>query len=361
MEIIAELEPSRRGVYCGSIGYSAVTGAMDTSIVIRTFGAPDGRVYFQAGGGIVADSDPELEYRETLDKARALIEALASDPMILLHRQLRLVRLQPGPLRPRAGRGAGRCGGTTRSRSTDVAALAPSHIIISPGPCSPAEAGISTDVVRRLGATMPILGVCLGHQCIGAAYGGEIVRAGRPMHGKTSLIHHRRRRASSLACRRRSARRATTRWSSRRPRCPTELEVTATSEDGEIMAVRHRRIRSTACSSIPSRCSPSTATACSITSCTASPASPPGGAARRPTARSVPADPDPGTLASEPPLGGPGAVIIESIVTSMAPDGAINFAPDGRRVGRGRASSSSPSSRRRRSGTCARPAWRWST
>jgi len=77
MEIIAELEPSRRGVYCGSIGYLSTTGAMDTSIVIRTYLALRGRVYFQAGGGIVADSDPELEYRETLDKARALIAALA--------------------------------------------------------------------------------------------------------------------------------------------------------------------------------------------------------------------------------------------------------------------------------------------
>jgi len=76
MEIIAELEPSRRGVYCGAIGYVSTTGALDTSIVIRTYLALRGRVYFQAGGGIVADSDPELEYRETLDKARALIGAL---------------------------------------------------------------------------------------------------------------------------------------------------------------------------------------------------------------------------------------------------------------------------------------------
>ena len=68
--------------------------------------------------------------------------------------------------------------------------LQPSHIIISPGPCSPTEAGISTELIRRFGSSIPILGVCLGHQCIGAAYGGEIVRAGRPMHGKTSRIHH---------------------------------------------------------------------------------------------------------------------------------------------------------------------------
>jgi anthranilate synthase component II len=72
----------------------------------------------------------------------------------------------------------------------EVERLAPSHIVISPGPCTPAEAGISTDVVRRFGSTTPILGVCLGHQCIGAAYGGNVVRAGYPMHGKTSLITH---------------------------------------------------------------------------------------------------------------------------------------------------------------------------
>ena len=65
----------------------------------------------------------------------------------------------------------------------EVAALAPSHIIISPGPCTPHEAGISTDVVRRFGPATPILGVCLGHQCIGEAFGGDIVRAGRPMTG----------------------------------------------------------------------------------------------------------------------------------------------------------------------------------
>ena len=79
MEIIAELEPSERGVYCGSVGYLSTTGAMDTSIVIRTYLALRGQVYFQAGGGIVADSDPELEYRETLDKARALIGALGRE------------------------------------------------------------------------------------------------------------------------------------------------------------------------------------------------------------------------------------------------------------------------------------------
>ena len=76
MEIIAELEPSQRGIYCGSIGYWSVTGELDTSIAIRTAVARGGRVYFSAGGGIVADSDPEQEYRETLDKARGIIDVL---------------------------------------------------------------------------------------------------------------------------------------------------------------------------------------------------------------------------------------------------------------------------------------------
>jgi anthranilate synthase/aminodeoxychorismate synthase-like glutamine amidotransferase len=119
-----------------------------------------------------------------------------------------------------------------------IGSLAPSHIIVSPGPCSPTEAGISTAVVRQFGPSIPILGVCLGHQCIGAAYGGEIVRAGQPMHGKTSRIFHggtglfqgipnpfQATRYHSLVISPDSV--------------PPELEVTATSEDGEIMAVQH--------------------------------------------------------------------------------------------------------------------------
>lgn len=122
----------------------------------------------------------------------------------------------------------------------EVGALAPSHIILSPGPCSPIEAGISSDVVRRWGATTPILGVCLGHQCIGAAYGAEIVHAGRPMHGKASRIHHDDQgifaglenpffaaRYHSLVIAPGSL--------------PPELVVRATAEDGEIMAVQHVR------------------------------------------------------------------------------------------------------------------------
>ena len=73
----------------------------------------------------------------------------------------------------------------------DIAKLAPERIVISPGPCTPNEAGVSMDVVRELGPRIPILGVCLGHQAIGQVYGGKVIRAGRIMHGKTSPIHHR--------------------------------------------------------------------------------------------------------------------------------------------------------------------------
>lgn len=72
----------------------------------------------------------------------------------------------------------------------EIERRAPERIVVSPGPCTPAEAGVSVDVIRRLGPTTPILGVCLGHQAIGAAYGGEVVRARRVMHGKTSPIRH---------------------------------------------------------------------------------------------------------------------------------------------------------------------------
>jgi len=121
----------------------------------------------------------------------------------------------------------------------EIRELAPSHIIVSPGPCSPSEAGISVDLVRELGPDTPILGVCLGHQAIGAAYGAEIVRARKPMHGKTSRIHH---DGSELFAGVPSPFTAT-RYHSlviAPDSLPPELRVTATSEDGEIMAVAHR-------------------------------------------------------------------------------------------------------------------------
>lgn len=120
-----------------------------------------------------------------------------------------------------------------------IKAMAPSHIIISPGPCTPLEAGISNDVVRYFRGKIPILGVCLGHQCIGYVYGGRIERASVPVHGKTSLIFHDGKtifrglpspmvggRYHSLVVNAESV--------------PASLEVSARTEEGEIMGLRSR-------------------------------------------------------------------------------------------------------------------------
>jgi anthranilate synthase/aminodeoxychorismate synthase-like glutamine amidotransferase len=121
-----------------------------------------------------------------------------------------------------------------------IAALRPACLVVSPGPCTPQEAGVSVAAIRALGAKLPILGVCLGHQAIGAAYGGRIVRAKRLMHGKTSPILHDGRgvflglpdpfpatRYHSLLVERRGL--------------PSCLTVTAWTREGEIMGLRHRR------------------------------------------------------------------------------------------------------------------------
>jgi anthranilate synthase/aminodeoxychorismate synthase-like glutamine amidotransferase len=121
----------------------------------------------------------------------------------------------------------------------EIAALAPTHIIVSPGPCSPAEAGISNAVILAFGASVPILGVCLGHQCIGAALGGKVDRAQRPMHGKTSLVCH----AGSGVLAGLPDPLRVTRYHSLivlDEGLPDCLAVTARSEEGEIMALAHR-------------------------------------------------------------------------------------------------------------------------
>ena len=123
--------------------------------------------------------------------------------------------------------------------AAEVERLSPSHIIISPGPRTPLEAGISNDIIRHFGGKIPILGVCLGHQCIGYVYGGQIVGAAIPTHGKTSLIYHDGRtvyqglpnpfeagRYHSLVI--------------ERDTFPSTLRLTATTSDGMVMGVRHR-------------------------------------------------------------------------------------------------------------------------
>ena len=123
---------------------------------------------------------------------------------------------------------------------SEIRDLEPDAIIISPGPCTPDEAGISLDVVQELGCAPPLLGVCLGHQCVGQAYGGQIVRAPELMHGKTSEVHHKGRdiyeglpipfeaaRYHSLVV--------------ERDTVPVSLEIDAETEDGLIMGLRHRQ------------------------------------------------------------------------------------------------------------------------
>ena len=121
----------------------------------------------------------------------------------------------------------------------EVERLAPDQIVISPGPCTPAEAGISVDLIRRFGGQFPILGVCLGHQAIGEAYGGKVIRAPRVMHGKTGSIHHTGQGVLTGLPSPFTA----TRYHSlivERETLPDCLEITAESEDGLIMAFRHR-------------------------------------------------------------------------------------------------------------------------
>ncbi len=121
----------------------------------------------------------------------------------------------------------------------EIAALRPARIVISPGPCTPSEAGISVALIQRFAGQVPILGVCLGHQSIGHAFGGRIVRAQRVMHGKLSEVTHDGRGVFS----RLPSPFTVTRYHSlaiERASLPECLEVSAQSEDGEIMGVRHK-------------------------------------------------------------------------------------------------------------------------
>jgi para-aminobenzoate synthetase component 2 len=124
----------------------------------------------------------------------------------------------------------------------EIAKRKPERIVISPGPCTPQEAGISIELIQRLAGTFPILGVCLGHQALGAAYGGKIVRAPKLFHGKTSEIHHDGKGVFQNLPKTFTA----TRYHSlivEKKSLPKELTITAETKDGTIMGLRHRRYK----------------------------------------------------------------------------------------------------------------------
>ena len=124
----------------------------------------------------------------------------------------------------------------------EIEALKPERIVISPGPCTPKEAGISIDVIKHFAGKMPVLGVCLGHQSIGEAFGGDVIRAPYLMHGKTSLIHHDGRTIFTGLPNPFEA----TRYHSliiRKETLPPVLEISAWTDDGIIMGVRHKKFK----------------------------------------------------------------------------------------------------------------------
>jgi para-aminobenzoate synthetase component 2 len=125
---------------------------------------------------------------------------------------------------------------------TEIERMKPDRIVISPGPCTPKEAGVSIDVIKHFAGTVPILGVCLGHQSIGDAFGGDVIRAPHLMHGKTSLIHHDGKTIFTGLPNPFTA----TRYHSliiKRETMPPALDVSAWTEDGVVMAVRHKEFK----------------------------------------------------------------------------------------------------------------------
>ena len=240
MQILAGLEPTRRDIYAGAIGYIDFAGNLDFCIAIRTITIRAGVARVQAGAGIVADSNPAAEYRGNQGQGtgaaagardggnRAVILLLDNYDSFTYNLAQYLGELGAPPL-------VRRNDGITID---EVRALGPERIVISPGPGRPEDAGISVELIRQMGPTVPVLGVCLGHQAIGLAFGGSVVRAATPMHGKVSSIEHDGQgifkgvampfvagRYHSLVI---------------EAPVPGELDACAHTPDGTIMAVRHR-------------------------------------------------------------------------------------------------------------------------
>ena len=221
MQIIDELEKEKRGLYAGCVGYFSAAGEMDTCIVLRTALIKDGTMYVQAGAGIVADSDPatnrpNASTRRRRCSARRKRRGASPAPPGAASRPRLMARLLAPPGSPKRARGTAMImlvdnydsftfnlvhylGGlgadvavhrNDKIAVKDVLAAEPEAIVLSPGPCTPNEAGICLDLIEQASPTVPILGVCLGHQAIGQAFGGNVVRATQPVHGKLSEMRH---------------------------------------------------------------------------------------------------------------------------------------------------------------------------
>jgi anthranilate synthase/aminodeoxychorismate synthase-like glutamine amidotransferase len=247
MELIAQLEGERRNIYGGSVGFFSFDGNIDTSIAIRTMVVKDDIAYLQAGGGIVFDSTEEAEYQETVNKMAATARAVEtckktvsptsasspSDTVSLFNKSLHEAHHAASSAHGVAGAkksvvSAGVRLAIPEKPAGDVTlmidnfdsftwniyqylcqlsndpvvvlrndatleqciALNPKRVVISPGPGWPHEAGVSNDAIKHFLGKVPLLGVCLGHECLVELYGGKIIHCGEIMHGKTSKMYH---------------------------------------------------------------------------------------------------------------------------------------------------------------------------
>ena len=242
MQILSELEPTRREIYAGAVGYLDFAGNLDFCIAIRTItirrrprahpGRRGNRRRLEPGGRVRRDA------RQGAGDAAGARHGGSGTVILLIDNY--------DSFTFNLAQYLGELGAPPLVRRNDELSArrcrrdAPDRIVISPGPGRPEDAGISVEVIKRFGARMPILGVCLGHQGIGIAFGGDVVRAGELMHGKTSTVHH---DGAGVF------RGITQPFSAGRYHSlviaqplPPELELAAHTEDGTVMGVRHRSL-----------------------------------------------------------------------------------------------------------------------
>jgi len=291
MELVASIEKEKRGVYAGAVGYFSFDGDLDTCIAIRTAVSKNGFIYFQAGGGIVYDSEPEFENQETIHKMAALEHALkiAEDlnkkdfqvgknlNMEISPKPSEFLYLEQNSVLPNSGtqipKSIFRNSGKTtllidnydsftwnlyqylskigenvivyRNDQISVSEclkIDPDHLMISPGPGWPTDAGISNDLILAFSGKIPILGVCLGHECLTEIFGGEIIHCGEIKHGKTSKIFHDgngiyRGLPAELEVIRYHSLAANTK------KIPPEFSISARTSNNVVMGIRHARFK----------------------------------------------------------------------------------------------------------------------